>query len=212
MSKSLSLILTAAIAVAMTAGMITSCGGNANCNNGCNPDEPQLIMDDNIAIANTKYGKVKDYILRGTYTFKGIPYGITTAGEGRFMPAQEPAPWEGIRPTVFYGPSAPQNMDNKWGNGTSYYSFSDHWYYFDTSEDCLYLNIWTPQLADGGKRPRNLSTKMTDALLSFMRTGVPSAKGMPKWPAYTEENGATMYLNDECKVMMAPDRQALHLM
>lgn len=130
---------------------LSSCKQQQSC--CADADEPQLIMGDNIAVANTKYGKVKGYILRDTYTFLGIPYGQTTAGEGRFMPAKEPTPWEGIRPTVFYGPSAPQNMDNKWGNGTSYYSFSDHWNYYDTSEDCLYLNVWTPQLADGGKRP-----------------------------------------------------------
>lgn len=53
---------------------------------------------------------------------------------------------------------------------------------------------------------------MADALLSFMRTGVPSAKGLPEWPAYDSENGATMYLNDNSQVMMAPDREALHLL
>jgi len=42
-------------------------------------------------------------------------------------------------------------MDNRYGNAWA--SFVDHWNYDDVSEDCLRLNIWTPALDDGGKRP-----------------------------------------------------------
>ena len=37
----------------------------------------------------------------------------------------------------------------------------------------------------GGARPRKLSTKMSEALLNFMRTGNPNGGTLPKWPAYT---------------------------
>lgn len=57
----------------------------------------------------------------------------------------------------------------------------------------------------GGKEPRKLSRKMADALLNFMRTGVPSAKGLPEWKAYTEENGETMVFNTVCEMQNAPD-------
>ena len=60
----------------------------------------------------------------------------------------------------------------------------------------------------GGKRPRDLSIKMADALLSFMRTGNPNGGGLPTWPAYTLENGATMMLNDISEVKNDPDREA----
>lgn len=114
-------------------------------------DEQQLFIGDSIAIAQTKYGKVKGYILRGIYTFCGIPYGANTAGENRFMPPKEPEPWEGIRPAVFWGDTAPQNTDGKYRN--NYSTFTDHWNYYDVSEDCLMLNVWTPGLSDGKKRP-----------------------------------------------------------
>jgi para-nitrobenzyl esterase len=42
-------------------------------------------------------------------------------------------------------------MERRYSN--SYASFVDHWNYDDVSEDCLKLNVWTPAIADGGKRP-----------------------------------------------------------
>ena len=59
-------------------------------------DEQVLFIGDNIAIADTVYGKVKGYILRDVYTFLGMPYGADTSGKNRFMPPAEPEPWEGI--------------------------------------------------------------------------------------------------------------------
>ncbi len=95
--------------------------------------------------------KCRGFLLRGIYNFRGIPYGADTGGKNRFMPPQPPEPWEGILPAVWWGNSAPQNMDNRYGNAWA--SFVDHWNYDDVSEDCLRLNIWTPALDDGGLRP-----------------------------------------------------------
>ena len=114
------------------------------------PEEQQLFIGDSIAVANTSCGKVRGYILRGIYTYLGIPYAAPASGENRFMPPQKPEPWEGIRPAVFYGNAAPQRVDGKYTN--SYSTFSDHWNYYDVSEDCLTLNVWTPG-TDDGKRP-----------------------------------------------------------
>jgi para-nitrobenzyl esterase len=114
-------------------------------------DGQLLFIGDDIAVADTSYGKVKGYILRGINTFLGIPYGADTSGANRFMPPQKPVPWTNIFPAVWWGNSAPQNMDNKYTN--SYASFADHWNYDDVSEDCLRINIWTPSLKDGKKRP-----------------------------------------------------------
>ena len=113
-------------------------------------DGQRLFIGDDIAITQTQYGKVQGYILDGVYTYLGIPYGASTAGENRFMPPKEPASWEGIRPALFYGNDAPQPHDNKWANNSS--TFTDHWNYYDYSEDCLNLNVWTPA-PDGKKRP-----------------------------------------------------------
>ena len=116
-----------------------------------NSDEQVLFIGDNIAIAQTEYGKIQGYQLNGIFTFLGVPYGANTSGKNRFMPPQKPEPWSDIKPTVFYGNSAPQRMENRWPN--NYSTFADHWNYWDVSEDCLKLNIWTPAIIKEKKRP-----------------------------------------------------------
>ena len=119
--------------------------------NDLNIDENQLLhIGDNIAIAQTEYGKVRGFILRGIHQFLGIPYGADTSGKNRFMPPQKPVPWNDIKPTIWWGNSAPQVMEKRYAN--AYSSFVDHWNYDDVSEDCLKLNIWTPAL-DKANRP-----------------------------------------------------------
>ena len=63
----------------------------------------------------------------------------------------------------------------------------------------------------GGKRPRELSEKMSTALLQFIKTGNPNGPGIPEWPAYTIEKGETMILNDHFEVKNDPDREAREL-
>lgn len=110
-----------------------------------------LLVGDNIALADTQYGKVRGYILRDIHYFLGIPYGADTSGANRFMPPQKPAAWSDIYPALWWGNSAPQNMENRYAN--KYASFRDHWNYDDVSEDCLRINVFTPALKDGKKRP-----------------------------------------------------------
>ena len=74
---------------------LSSCGSDENF---YSRTRQQLYIGDDIAVAQTEYGKVRGYIMRDTYTFLGIPYGASTAGENRFMPPQPPEPWDGIRP------------------------------------------------------------------------------------------------------------------
>lgn len=114
-------------------------------------DAPLIQIGENIAIADTTKGKVKGYIMRGIYTFLGIPYAADTSGKNRFMPPVPHAPWQDIRPAVFYGNSAPQDVYSR--AATSYGAFVDHWNYDEISEDCLCINTWTPAVADGRKRP-----------------------------------------------------------
>lgn len=134
----------------MGALIVCSCG--SKCGDTCcqQEDDQQLFIGDTIAIANTEYGQVKGFIYKGIYTYLGVPYGASTAGENRFMPPQKPEKWEGIRPTVFYGNTAPQVTAGKYGN--NYGTFTDHWNYYDVDEDCLFLNVWTPG-TDSAKRP-----------------------------------------------------------
>ena len=55
-------------------------------------------------LAQTKYGQVAGYIERGVYTYKGIPY----AKAERFLPAQVPKAWQGVRSSRHWGPVCPQ--------------------------------------------------------------------------------------------------------
>ena len=115
-------------------------------------DEDQvLFIGDDIAVADTAYGKVRGFILNGIYQYRGIPYGADTSGANRFMAPRKPESWDEVRPAVWWGNTAPQEMENRYANVWA--SYADHWNYDDVSEDCLKLNVWTPAVGDGGKRP-----------------------------------------------------------
>ncbi len=114
-------------------------------------DGQVLFIGDNIAVVETTYGKVRGYILRGVHYFLGIPYGADTSGANRFMPPRKPKPWTDVFPAIWWGNSAPQNMENRYAN--KYASFRDHWNYDDVSEDCLRINVFTPAINDGRRRP-----------------------------------------------------------
>lgn len=86
-------------------------------------------------LAKTRSGRIAGYRDHGVHVFKGIPYGADTAPQ-RFRPALQESVWRGARDATQHGASAPQNGND--GPG---------------SEDCLFLNVYTPGLRDGGKRP-----------------------------------------------------------
>ena len=113
-------------------------------------DGQVLFVGDNLSLANTQYGKVRGFKLRGIQTFLGIPYGADTAGKNRFMPPQKPEPWTDTKNCFWWGNTAPQIMEKRYANVVA--SFVDHWNYDDVSEDCLKLNVWTPSI-DSSKRP-----------------------------------------------------------
>lgn len=87
-------------------------------------------------MANTEFGKIRGTEHSGIKIFRGVPYGAPTGGKSRFMPPADPAPWSGVRDALEYGPTAPQTSPPK-----------------SQSEDCLVLNVWTPAVNDGRKRP-----------------------------------------------------------
>ena len=100
------------------------------------------------AVATTQYGKVRGYVDDGVLTFKGVPYGATTGGENRWLPAKPPTPWAGELSTLTYGPNCPQRLHD-WSSSeqTFLQQWTDGW----QSEDMLKVNIWTSGLT--GKRP-----------------------------------------------------------
>jgi para-nitrobenzyl esterase len=139
---------TSSAGIAMGAGSMTAAPGAAKTRGS---DGQLLLVGDNIAVAGTQYGKVRGYVLRGINYFLGVPYGADTSGANRFMPPQKPKPWTDVYPALWWGNSAPQNMDARYANKLA--SFRDHWNYDDVSEDCLRINVFTPGLNDSKRRP-----------------------------------------------------------
>ncbi len=125
---------------------------NSNNQSSTEEDEQNLFIGEEIAITNTEYGKVRGYILNKVYHFLGIPYGAPTSGTNRFMPPQKPKPWDNTFPALYWGNSAPQIIDGKYSNN-AFGAFRDHWNYDDVSEDCLRINVFTPEINDNTKRP-----------------------------------------------------------
>ena len=103
-------------------------------------------------IANTTLGKLQGTREEEVVVFRGIQYGKSTAGKGRFMPPERPDPWAGVRPAVEFGPICPQSgalAENALSDVNTIGPLPS----LPLSEDCLYLNVWTPAMGDSGKRP-----------------------------------------------------------
>jgi para-nitrobenzyl esterase len=107
--------------------------------------------DHNAIVADTTFGKIRGLDANGIRTFKGIPYGAPTSGRNRFMPPANPPRWTGVRDTLEFGFSAPQNEPGK-PVVTSDVAVAGAGLTAE-SEDCLVLNVWTPAVNDGRKRP-----------------------------------------------------------
>ena len=85
-------------------------------------------------VATTRHGRVRGTKERDVLVFRGVRYGADTRPR-RFERARSPERWTGVADATRYGPAAPQTRADE-----------------PTSEDCLFLNIWTPAL-DRGRRP-----------------------------------------------------------
>ena len=95
-------------------------------------------------VVKTRQGEVRGSEAYGVNTFKGIPYAAPPFGANRLRPPQPVAPWSGVRDALSYGPKTPQPS-----------------YPPEVSvllpelaipgEDCLTLNIWSPDLGSAGQ-------------------------------------------------------------
>lgn len=112
------------------------------------PAVPTPIIATNAqGVVRTTSGQVAGYIENDIYIYKGIPY----AKAERFMPPMAPDAWEGIRSSRAYGPTCPQAKRMGWYSDESAFSFN--WDDGFPDEDCLRVNVWTPGVDDGKKRP-----------------------------------------------------------
>jgi para-nitrobenzyl esterase len=144
---------SAALAVGAGAVMpsLAAPGNTASVKESNETSGPAVIAREGTAIVEIESGKIAGALIRRIYSFKGIPYGATTAGQNRFCPAQKPKPWTGIRSSRQYGLVCPQ--DKGTGRLNDEEAFMFQWQDSVEGEDCLRVNVWTPGIHDNKKRP-----------------------------------------------------------
>ncbi len=86
-------------------------------------------------LAETKQGQLKGKIEGKSISWKGIPYAKAPVENLRFEPPQQPDNWQGVREAFDFGPVCPQPPEAAAMQGINPE---------EMSEDCLYLNVWTP--------------------------------------------------------------------
>src|SRR5436190_1721743 len=97
----------------IVAGAIVVSAGCENANAG---NSASLVVA-------TKAGQLRGAVGDGITSFKGIPYGASTAGSSRFKPPQKVQPWGDVRDATAFGPICPQRgvvatgADGKIGEG-----------------------------------------------------------------------------------------------
>ncbi|XP_034117843.2 neuroligin-1 isoform X1 [Drosophila albomicans] len=120
-------------------------------------------------IVQTRYGRLHGLILpldnfrflRSVEVFLGVPYATPPTKQNRFSPTRAPAPWEGIRISDTYSPVCPQRLPNiqnetaaleKMPKGRLEYLKRLLPFLENQSEDCLYLNIFSPVNAGANEK------------------------------------------------------------
>jgi para-nitrobenzyl esterase len=96
--------------------------------------------------ATTRQGAVRGTLERGIAVFRGIPYAAPPVGPLRFDAPAPPAPWDGVRDATAFGPTAPKPP----------YEEPFATLLADPvvpGEDCLNLNVWTPEPGPGARLP-----------------------------------------------------------
>jgi para-nitrobenzyl esterase len=99
----------------------------------CAADAPSETVEIQVA-----EGRLRGVRSGGVDAYKGVPYGASVSGAGRFKPAKPVAPWTGVRDATKLGTPSLQDASTVYGVNEP-----------APGEDCLVLNLWTP--AGGGK-------------------------------------------------------------
>ena len=99
-----------------------------------------------MSIVETGCGRLRGQVASGVHVFRGIPFARPPVGDLRWQAPTPPEPWAGVRDALDFGPCAIQSTLP--GAVGELIGIATH----ETSEDCLYLNVWTPA-PDDRKRP-----------------------------------------------------------
>jgi len=108
---------------ALAFGLLSGCGAGSK----------------SLGVIKLDSGRISGLHQDGIWTYLGIPYAKPPVGNLRWKPPEPPQHWSGTRQCIKFGPSCPQPpSDEQVGQ---------------TSEDCLYLNVWTPAKSSSEKLP-----------------------------------------------------------
>ena len=109
---------------------------------GCSSSTTEPQRDPRIAAGlevTTSDGPVRGAADKGARSWKGIPFAAPPTGPNRFRAPQPVTPWTAVREATAFGSNCAQsNLEGKFGSGT---------------EDCLFLNVWSPDPAPLKARP-----------------------------------------------------------
>jgi para-nitrobenzyl esterase len=133
-------------------------------------------------IVKTTHGPVQGLVDGGIHAFKGLRYAAPPTGELRFKAPRPPAAWTAVADASAFGAPAIQMATGASANPTTELSkqlatiFTTSTEMKIASEDCLFLNVWTPGV-DAGKRP----------VMVWLHGGG-FAYGSGSWPVYDGHN------------------------
>jgi para-nitrobenzyl esterase len=125
------------------------------------------MASDATTVVEITSGKIRGFLRKGIFAFKGVPYGASTSGANRFVAPTPPEPWAGIRNALAFGRACYQETAQAKGGGPHSTfdsrnlapSDEDNFLLhrgcsiYTPGEDCLRLNVWTPEINGAGKRP-----------------------------------------------------------
>ena len=94
------------------------------------------------AVVTTSHGKLRGTLADGVYSFLGVPYAAPTAGPNRLRPPRPVESWDGVRDATRFGAAPPQVAPPQVAGSA--------WDTTSTGEDCLNLNVWTPDPGAAG--------------------------------------------------------------
>jgi para-nitrobenzyl esterase len=110
-----------------------------------------LVAIDSGRISGSHFGSSAHQVM-----FLGIPYAAPPTGDRRWKPPDPVEPWKGVRRADAFAPACPQPVNSVRAQAAEAKELSQKLPYyrdFQTDEDCLYLNIWTTNLAGKQKLP-----------------------------------------------------------
>lgn len=131
-----------------------------------------VLTGSQVPATATEFGQVRGYVHNEITTYKGIPY----AQAKRFEAAVSPTKWEGVKSTTMFGPVAPLLTPTTSIQDESEFVFDHDWGF--PNEDCLSLNVWTPEASNNKMRP----------VLFWIHGGGFTAGSSHELPSYDGEN------------------------